>query len=166
MINRKGILSRNGRTAISAFSLVEVVMAMGIITFALVALMGLLMGGIRVNRDSTEESRAVNLLQAIITDRQAGAPLFYATNSPVYGILPLTNSSSPYSNSAPLYIMDDGVTTNDTATAARYAVNYTVYPPAASPPLQPYLVNFKVSWPAAQTNGASSVETTATFKQQ
>ena len=143
-MSRKSISFRRGRSD-SAFSLVEVVMAMGIVTFALVALMGLLVGGIQINRDSTGESQAVNLLQAMVADRQAAG---YANLSTNYGLLPLTNSAAPYSNNPPLYVMEDQITATNVASAARYAVSYTVFPPptpaANTTSQQPYLVNFRV----------------------
>ena len=50
---------------------------------------------------------------------------------------------------------------NPANTVSATATNY----PATWLP-QPVLVNFRVSWPAAQTNVISQVETVATFLQQ
>ena len=141
---------------------------MGIIVFALVIMVGLLPVGLKSNSDSMAESQAVNLMQALIADRESTA---YATNSAIYNLPALTNITSIQTNT--LYIMDDAVTTNASPATARYCVNYTIYPAntvyasatnyeSATVP-QPVLVNFRVSWPAAQTNRPSSVETTATF---
>jgi len=154
----------------AAFSLVEVVLAMGIIAFALIILVALLPVGLKSNSDSVGESQAVNLLQALIADRQATA---YSTNSALYNLPAITNITSQLSGS--LYVMEDAVTTNAQPMAARYRVNYTIYPatniysgatndPVSGPPL-PVSINFKVSWPAPQTNNPSSVETIATFMQ-
>jgi len=141
---------------------------MGIIAFALIIMVGLLPVGLKSNSDSMAESQAVNLMQALIADREATA---YATNSSIYNLPALTNITSIQTNT--LYLMDDAVTTNAQPTSARYRVNYTIYPAntvyvsatnyeSATVP-QPVLINFRVSWPAAQTNRPSSVETTATF---
>lgn len=154
-----------------AFSLVEVVVAMGIIAFALIILLGLLPVGLKSDIDSMGESQAVNLMQALIADRQATA---FSTNSIVYNIPALTNIVTPLTNT--LFIMDDAVTTNASPATARYRVTYIVNPAsmvsasatnytAAGLP-QPVLINFRVSWPAAQTNLTSQVETVATFLQQ
>jgi uncharacterized protein (TIGR02598 family) len=155
---------------IAAFSLVEVVLAMGILSFALIIVVALLPVGLKSNSDSMGESQAVNLLQALIADRQATA---YSTNSALYNLPAVTNITSQVTGS--LFIMEDSVTTNAQPTAARYRVSYTIYPatnvfsgatndPVTGPP-QPVSINFKVSWPAAQTNRPSSVETVATFMQ-
>jgi len=155
---------------ITAFSLVEVVLAMGIVSFALIVMFALLPIGLKSNNDSMGESQGVNLLQALIADRKASA---YTNYSSSYNIPALTNVTSQMTGT--LYVMEDGVTTNALATAARYCVSYTVYPatniysgatnaPVSGPP-QPVSINFRVSWPAAQTNRPSSVETIATFMQ-
>ncbi len=141
---------------------------MGIISFALIVLVGLLPVGLKSNNDSLGESQAVNLMQALIADRQATA---YSTNSTVYNLPALTNITTQLTGK--LYVNEDAVTTNAQPTAARYRVTYTVYPsttiyaratnyPAAGPP-QPVFINFKVSWPAAQTNQTSDIESVATF---
>jgi uncharacterized protein (TIGR02598 family) len=158
------------RVGIAAFSLVEVVVAMGVVTFALIVLLGLLPVGLKSNNDSLGESQAVNLIQALIADRQSTA---YATNSSIYNLPALTNVSTQ--TSGQLYVMEDAVTTNALPTLARYRVTYTVYRKDAlyagntncpiSGPLMPVLINFSVSWPAAQTAPTSKVETTATFMQ-
>jgi uncharacterized protein (TIGR02598 family) len=156
--------------SVTAFSLVEVVVAMGVISFALIILFALLPIGLKSNSDSMAESQGVNLLQALIADRQSSA---YSNSSSFYNLPALTNVTSQMTGT--LYVMEDGVTTNAQATSARYCVNYTIYPatnvysgatnaPVTGPPL-PVTVNFRVSWPAAQTNRPSSVETIATFAQ-
>ena len=48
-----------------AFSLVEVVLAMGILSICMVLLMGLLPVGLKTNEISAEESNALNLMTAI-----------------------------------------------------------------------------------------------------
>ena len=152
----------------TAFSLVEVVLAMGIIAFALIIMLGLLPVGLKSNIDSVGESQAVNLIQSLIADRQTTA---YSANSLVYNIPALTNVTTPLTST--IYVNEDGVTTNAQPTSARYRVTYTVNPasivtatatnyPATSLP-QPVFINFRVSWPAAQTNQNSEVETVATF---
>ena len=155
----------------SAFSLVEVVLAMGIVAFALIILVGLLPVGLKSNSDSIGESQAVNLLQALIADRQSTA---YSLNSSLYSLPAIATVTSQTTGS--LYINEDLTpNTNAPPTGARYRVNYTIFPstnnylgatnyPVSGPP-QPVAINFQVSWPALQTNRPSSVETTATFMQ-
>ena len=158
---------------IVAFSLVEIVLAMGIIAFALIVLFALLPVGLKSNTDSIGESQAVNLLQALIADRQSSA---YTNSSSVYN-LPALNDVTTTINGT-FYLNEDGVTTNASPASARYQINYTVYPansipgygaatnyPVSSVPM-PVSMHFIVSWPAAATNRPSSVETVATFMTQ
>jgi uncharacterized protein (TIGR02598 family) len=154
-----------------AFSLVEIVLAMGIIAFALIVLFALLPVGLKSNTDSIGESQAVNLMQALIADRQATA---YTNASSIYNLPALNNVTT--SSTGTLFLKEDGVTTNANPINARYQVNYTLYPaaylfaqatnyPATSVPM-PVSMDFIVSWPAAATNRASSVESVATFMTQ
>ena len=153
-----------------AFSLVEVVLAMGIISIGLLIMVGLLPQGLKFNHNSIEESQAINLLQAMVADRQSAG---YGTNSPIYNLPALTSVTVPMSNT--LYVTEDFAVTNAKPTSARYRVTYTVYPSTVqyadatnSPstgPLRPVTINFKVSWPAPVTTYPASVETVATFMQ-
>ena len=87
---------------------------MGIIAFALIVLLGLLPVGLKSDIDSMGESQAVNLMQALIADRQSSA---FAANSAVYNIPALTSVTTSITNT--LFIMDDAVTTNASPTSAR-----------------------------------------------
>ncbi|MBN8712285.1 MAG: hypothetical protein J0I10_23170 [Verrucomicrobia bacterium] len=59
---------RNRRYCRSAFSLVEVVMALGIISFALLTVLALLPLGMKSNLSSVEETRACNILTSLEAD--------------------------------------------------------------------------------------------------
>lgn len=156
---------------VRAFSLIEVVIAMGIIAFALIVIMGLLPIGLKSNRDSIQESQAVNLLQALVTDRQASD---YSVNSSIYN-LPALNAITTQTTGQ-LYVMEDIATTNAQPGSASYLVSYTIYPAKTVYPLatnypssglpEPVSMNFKVSWPAQGTTPSASVEMLATFLQQ
>ena len=67
---RGGILDFGGtvRKQKLAFSLVEVVFALGVAAFALVILIGLLPVGLQANRESRQEGVAVNIVDALIAD--------------------------------------------------------------------------------------------------
>jgi len=156
------------RAGIAAFSLVEVVLAIGIISIGLIVIAGLLPQGLKFNHDSVEESQAVNLIQALVADRQSAN---LSNNSPLYNLPALTAITAQTTGT--IYVMDDMATTTTQPTNARYRVSYTVYPssnlyPAATnypstSVLQPVYIDFQVSWPAVQTQSPSSVETLATF---
>ncbi len=75
------------------FSLVEVVLALGICAFVLVALIGLFSTGLRTGRESEEQVQAANLASQILTTRFA-AP---ATDTNLNGFaIPLTALTNEY----------------------------------------------------------------------
>ncbi|MDD5350116.1 MAG: type II secretion system protein [Chthoniobacteraceae bacterium] len=55
----------------SAFTLVEVVVALGIFSFALVAIVGLFFVGINTNKESSDQIQAANLASLLISTRRA-----------------------------------------------------------------------------------------------
>jgi uncharacterized protein (TIGR02598 family) len=57
--------------AITAFTLVEVVVALGIFSFAIMAIVGLFMVGINTNKESSDQIQAANLASLIISTRRA-----------------------------------------------------------------------------------------------
>jgi len=56
---------------VAAFSLVEVVVALGIFSFALVAIVGLFMVGIKTNKESSDQIQAANFGSLLISSRRA-----------------------------------------------------------------------------------------------
>jgi type II secretory pathway pseudopilin PulG len=59
--------------SIAAFSLVEVTLALGIAAFCLIALFGLMPVGMQTNRNATSQTRATNILSAVIADLRTTA---------------------------------------------------------------------------------------------
>ena len=57
----------------SAFSLVEVVLALGVISFAIVAILGLVPTGLKTSHASQDETRATQLAQAILSSMASQA---------------------------------------------------------------------------------------------
>jgi type II secretory pathway pseudopilin PulG len=139
-----------------AFSLVEVVLALSVATFAILVIVALLPIGIKSTKDSLDETGALNVLSQVIADRQATP---FANPSTFYLLPALTPTMTPVTNFF-------GILPNNQYSAAtsqaRYRVDYIAMPPAAG--LDPYQIYLRVSWPAANTN-AGSVETVATFPQ-
>lgn len=137
------------------FSLVEVVLALGLFTFALVAILGLLPAGLRSYQVSAQESRALALLEQIAEDiRLADA----SGISPLYNItVPLASatSSSSFHN---LYFDSSWKKTTD-AESAMYRVSFWFEPPAAQPGGDVYgaqRVTLRAAWPAASPAGKES----------
>jgi uncharacterized protein (TIGR02598 family) len=57
--------------ATTAFSLVEVTLALGIAAFCLIAVFGLMPVGVQTNRNATSQTRATNIMGAVIADLRA-----------------------------------------------------------------------------------------------
>jgi len=104
-----------------AFSLVEVVIAIGIFSFAVIAVLGLFATGLQSNRESEQEIQAANLASMLISMRTA-YPTNNIPNLPNFAI-PTTALTNTYANayqgggSLTNYVGLDG----QTATAANAA---------------------------------------------
>jgi len=168
------------------FSLVEVVLALGIMSFCLMALIGLLPVGIRSNQISAEEIHAVNLLTIMEADLRnthqlanggksllLGLALPYITNAAGQSICnpALSTNSVSAANSTGLEENETPVTYSGIP-RPRYqaSVIYSTLPAAGNPaPIQARLI---VNWPATNASsprdltsgfGGGFVETTVTF---
>ena len=145
-----------------AFSLVEVTLALGIASFAIVLLVALLPIGLRSTRDSLEESAALNVIAAVVADRQATP---YDTASTLYQLPALTPGMTVSSNSFGVSKDNDFIPSSNPAglTTARFRVDYRLTPPVSAS-LAPFVCQLKVSWPASSPT-PTTVETVVTFAQ-
>ncbi len=147
----------------AAFSLVEVVLALGVAVFALIGIIGLLPLGIKSTGESVDESRAVDILTSMIADRQATP---YAATSKIYGLPALTGSSGAVTGTNVFGITGQDSSSGSDLTKARYQISYVITSPASGRP-DPYLIWFRVTWPALNSSESASVlETVAAFPQQ
>src|SRR5947199_5015623 len=55
----------------AAFSLVELTLALGIAAFCLIAVFGLVPIGVQTNRNATSQTRATNIMAAVVSDLRA-----------------------------------------------------------------------------------------------
>ncbi|PAW76509.1 MAG: hypothetical protein B9S32_14780 [Verrucomicrobia bacterium Tous-C9LFEB] len=97
-----------------AFSLVEVVMALGICSFALISVIGLFTAGLLINRESEGRIGAVNLAEKILEMRRI-SPVS-ATNQMANLAIPVLNR--PY---GPAYL--NGGSSTSYITASGYLTN-------------------------------------------
>ncbi len=150
----------------TAFSLVEVTLALGVAAFCLIAVFGLMSVGVQTNRNATSQTAATNIIAAVVADLRAAPKT--ATTSTQFG-LAFSGCAPP--QSVQLYFNSEGQLVgrcdccNDTAasqgTNPRYRLSVTY--PTSSAGL-PYL-DLKVTWPAAATsaNASGSAEMFAAF---
>jgi type II secretory pathway pseudopilin PulG len=78
-----------------AFSMVEVAIALGIVSFALLTVLALLPMGMKSNQISAEETRAVNILSMLEADLRNTHPLANSGRSTMFGfVLPYALDAS------------------------------------------------------------------------
>jgi uncharacterized protein (TIGR02598 family) len=146
---------------------VEVTLALGIAAFCLIAVFGLMPVGIQTNRNATSQTRATNIMTAVVADLRATPKT--ATTSTQFA-LGFSGCTPP--NSVQLYFDSEGqlvarcdccdnTVDNSQGTNPRYRLSVK-YP--TSPAGLPYL-DLKLTWPGAATpaNASGSTETLAAF---
>jgi len=167
------------KTSIIAFSLVEVTIALGVVVFCLVTILGLLAVGINSTHASTVQTSAANILTAVASDLEAapnitpsygvdakgtveagggrGAAPF---TTPLYGI-PLPTGGTGTNSTTKIYIGENGQT-NSTAVGSLYQLNVwiTANNTNTTPIHQETFARLLITWPAAAgyTNAQGYVE--------
>lgn len=148
----------------TAFSLVEVVMALGICSFALVAIMGLFTTGLQSSKDSEAQIQAANLVSMLIATRQASP-----TNDIANFAIPSARMTNAFTNAYGAsgtiltnYLTSDGLTTSS-ASLALYQISCKVGTNAMWPKVAQ--VYIKLSWPARMNpaNAAAGTYETLTY---
>jgi len=120
----RSIISKN-----QAFSLVEVVMAIGLMSFCLVAMMGMLPVGLAQERKSTDQMQALQALSAIASDFR-NAPVG-STETPVYGLtLPAVGGST---TARTTILLDESLKASQKGGGPQvFEVSYKMEPPASA----------------------------------
>jgi uncharacterized protein (TIGR02598 family) len=164
----------------AGFSLVEVAFALGLASFCLFTLLGLLSVGITTSKTTSSETKAVNLMGQVLGDLRAGyASTPASASSPFYQIpLPAAGAASTMtSNPATrtLYLTEDGKAAAAVGTyssSAQFRVTVGFAPQVAATGSQTIMVRVLVTWPVqVDTNPAvwpsnytGSVETVAAIR--
>ena len=138
---------RHSSTAVSsatAFSLLEVVVALAICVFVLVAVMGLFAAGVQTSHQSESEIQAANLASLILSTRRA-APLSAAKAAGVPALPPAAMTNAFADACRDRFVGLDGMLTDNARNAAywvtcRAGTNALTGPHVA----QVYLI---LSWP-------------------
>lgn len=150
----------------SAFSLVEVAMALGVIGFVVLAVVGLLSVGMKSNQVSVEETRAALMLTLLEADLRNTHPGLAAGRSALFQ-LPL-----PYATNAAGFQFNAGISSGDFHTQGvdeaenvtdiqsgrprfQVSVNYLDVPPQGD--VRPATARLVVNWPATNTSHPEDV---------
>lgn len=150
---------RKGRIHAAGFSMVEIALAVGIMGFCLVAVLGLLPTGMNTQRSAQEEARAASALEMVasaaeslrFTSRSSGNatwafPNYFSDNPD-----PANNPSVVWVSQGPwnvtFFVSEGGliIPTNDTTTAKRQTLYIKVYPPQVEG--QPVQIYAALAWP-------------------
>lgn len=131
---------------ITAFSLVEVTVALGVTAFCLIAIFGLLPVGLRNNQAATEQTAANGILSAVSVDLRA-TPLTSSTSS-LYSIPLPSNPVPPVSSATILYFSSSGNFAATMQADSRYRLTVNFLPNGPNAKAATF-VNLQLSWPAA-----------------
>lgn len=149
---------------LSAFTLVEVTLALGVTAFCLIAIFGLLPVGLKSNQAAIEQTVANGILSSVEADLRSTPPAFPSVQSGTSQRFAIAIPSNPVSNTptpVSLYFSADGQYKTSLQTDSRYLLTVTFQPNGGSSKTATF-VNLKVSWPAAAAtalNAAGSVQT-------
>src|SRR5438309_8452298 len=138
-----------------AFSLVEVTLALGVAAFCLIAVFGLMPIGVQTNRNATSQTKATNIMAAIVADLRATpltTPPGGATTSLQYQIPIPANPVGSATSVPPLFFAEDGTFSTSIQAQSRYQVNIIFRPTSSNPNGSnahlPTLADVKLTWPA------------------
>ena len=119
----------------AAFSLVEIVLALGVAGFCLIAILGLMPVGVQTNRNATSQTAATNIMAAIVADLRATPAA--ATTSPQFAIA--------FDTEKTLFFDASGQASTSLGPDSRYRLNITWN----SAPIGLHYAVLKVTWPAS-----------------
>ncbi len=137
---------KRGSRLSQAFSLVEVTLALGVTAFSLIAVMGLLPVAAKTHRAAVQQTRANDILTAIVADFRATPKGSGNSSSQYQTLLPNDRNKPSY-----LYFSNDGSTgekaNKPTEGTTFYAVISYIDPPAGAGSSTATLFHIKVCWP-------------------
>ncbi len=137
----------------NGFSLVEVVLALGIAVFCLASVFALLPIGQSSNKDTLRETAAASLAASISTDLRA-TPVG-GGNSPYFGLAIPAAGATGTTNS--FYVNDDGVTNaSPSGTSATYLATVVLTPPVSASRAATTAM-ILVTWPATPSVASGSM---------
>jgi uncharacterized protein (TIGR02598 family) len=140
-------MKRSSPTGFQAFSLVEVTLALGIISFGLIAIMGLVPKGLGIVKESADEAVALNVLAAVSSDLQC-----VGSNETLSYKIPVDSV-----NSGKKYFDGDGNWLGNSAVPsdAVYVLAWTIQ---ARSLLSPPVAYLSIAWPAEAAQPLGSVD--------
>jgi uncharacterized protein (TIGR02598 family) len=139
----------------AGFSLVEVVIAIGVTAFCLIPISGLLLVGTHTTQNSGQQAAAVNIGSEVVADLEAadsaGNVSFSTSDSgtPYSIVIPTAASTTPQT----IYMDENGNASGTVSSTSRYLVSLGFTPPPAGQ-RGATMVRILVTWPAQAQNTA------------
>jgi type II secretory pathway pseudopilin PulG len=145
---------------LSAFSLVEVTLALGVAGFCLIAVLGLLPTAVRTNQTSTSQTDATTIISAVAADLRATAKTTTAATQSQQFRLNIPASNASNTAAQVLYFDDQGACSTDIAGSIKpgggawvpaIQVRYRLsvkFPSNGGSSYSPTYSVLRVSWPA------------------
>jgi len=145
----------------TAFSLVEVSLALGVAAVSLLVIFSLLPIGLQTNQRSLEQTASVDILSSVVADLRATAHRVSASTQ--FAISIPANPVTSSTNHPPLFFNATGGLVSS-ADDARYRLTITFLNNGGAAKTATF-ANLKVSWPASATvaNAQGSAEVFAAF---
>lgn len=148
-----------------AFSLVEVTLALGVSSFCLVALLGLVPVGLKTNQFTREQAAALNVARGLLTDLQnvPASPASPAGLPSVHGVSVRQAGEGADVDPQVVYFSETPASSgahfsSTPEPGSRYRIAVTMTPPAAGQ-RGATMVHVRVAWPAAAETPSGWVET-------
>ena len=135
----KTLFSKIGRVRTGAFTLIEVVLALGVVSFSLVSVMGLFSAGLEINKESADQIQAANLASLVLSTRRA-MPSTQEASLP----LPILTGTTTVTGTSSLAI-NGMVAAGKIPASDQYSLFYQISPGAAPNMANVYLLLW---WPA------------------
>ncbi|MEZ0298221.1 MAG: hypothetical protein ACAI35_17370 [Candidatus Methylacidiphilales bacterium] len=130
---------RNG-----AFTLAEVVLALGVTAFCAVTLIGLFTVGVTTNMQAGKETQAATIVQTLMVTRRASPAADLTSAQPRFPLPPMVASSVTPAAGKLVYVDANGLLTADAATA-QFGLTYFITSTPEKPGTQLHLI---LHWPA------------------
>jgi len=150
----------------SAFTLVEVALALGVASFCLLSIMGLFPVALATQQRSSAQTRAVSILSGVTSDLRSSSPALTSNQVTNTGILALSVPVRPFvgTNQVVRYSDASGKLTEAQDQNSLFEVRVAYLPDASPVPTgSPGTARVSVRWPPSQTH-LNSVESLVVFR--
>lgn len=153
-------MKRNAHLRAFGFSLVEVVLALGVVGFAIVAILGMIPIGLNTGHDAQNDTRAAQIAQAILSTVASQTQTQFSNIQLPLNDTSVTSFDLTSSQTKTIYADNDGQLIGGSTNAAYAIVVATNSSPTGFDPGYANQMTLSIVWPAA---AASTSQTKRSF---